>query len=790
MNAGYITSTFTTIEDLAKLQSETDELNTLLLAIKQLAHGSRTPSPSLLDDAALNTALDEVAAVANIVSNAPDVDLLKSSAIFDAVQSLINAHTKIEPFAELLRALQTKKQALIDTQAVSVAQELLNRLETVDMSPETDDILLAVSRDAPAADTLSVVSQQCVSAVEAAINEKVNLKRRVLESDLSSSLKAISWLSPDFDVTTITQTTRSNIRSSFDRLLTVQASSKLIPQYPDTWWAVQILLAPAIARFNYHFASANNKTNKSSKPEWALEFTESFLAENMSSILWLVGDSLTKWQYVAEYEIITAILAPLRVKFLAEIKSINSLIARDSTSEKSGRLLSHLVYEVAAFDLRIKSRYMFDPWYRIPTGDETTAIAEKDKSGMGSAYANLDGSTWCGLNSELLLDQDDEGVINWLNFERELARKRFETEILGAADAFAIDLDFQENYETDSPILSQLSGAVMGASHPTYSAYSLAKLFGNLTSHFQAVGSVKYQLKYLSSIQLKLLEDYYDKLLSLQRRYNDTHYTAAMISLIPGALHVKEKLGDQEDTKTGLEAIEMLTGIYCLARFISNKLQEWSMELIFVQLFEFYRKNVDETDAAQSLFDDDMQKYSELASSAMNLIQTFFRTQVKSTLKPYVNLSVWDGEFDHEQEPSKQLGPLINLVTVFIVPLRRAVSTAEYIAVSSGILSSICRIILEYVITNNRFSEAGIAQLQADINFVFSELATPLLMENPESLNSTRTNPTFKQLIQLVGVLKFFSQRQHSDEERQSFLSSQDALSASQIEDLQLRVTF
>ncbi|CAI5759797.1 unnamed protein product [Candida verbasci] len=246
----------------------------------------------------------------------------------------------------------------------------------------------------------------------------------------------------------------NEIISTFDKLIKLQYEIDGILEYPNTWWAIDLLLYPVFtSKFEYHFIS-HSQTNKLSKPEWPLEFTESFLEENISFLQFIVDDSLSKFDLIGAFEIITSLLASLRSKFINSIENINN-------SQKQGRLLSHLIHELNNFDLRISNKYKYNH----------------------------------SLTSDILLSNDSI-VQNIIKFELDMSLNRFH-EITNANEAYQIDVDYKGE---------------PGSVRPSYSSYGISKLITILNGKVKELKLVKYQLKYLSKIQMHILETYYESI--------------------------------------------------------------------------------------------------------------------------------------------------------------------------------------------------------------------------------------------------------------------------------------
>lgn len=549
------------------------------------------------------------------------------------------------------------------------------------------------------------------------LGAKIDASRLHHEKLLAEQLALVKWLSKTTETASIAPPKLKGIVASFSALVQLQAIANK-PVYPDSWWALDVLLGPVITRFNYHFSSANKETNKLSKPEWAFNFVETFLAEDMLVVELLVGDILQKQDKISVYEVITSILKPLREKIFAMVHQLSANIARfrddDKNLETSGKLLSHLVYEMTSFDQRLRNLYKYNPYI-----DRLLEAPSKK---------------WAGLSGDVFLHSTGENlpVSKWLDFEFRLAKKQFDREIVAAENALSIEYDYQ---------VSDKDSTNRGVLKPTQSAYNLVKLFNNLTSHYRTLGIVKYQLKYVSSIQLKLVDSYCETIKLALKRFNDSFNLKLVYNFIPGGLS-DPSTSAQDLTTNGLKGLEMLTEIYCLTKFVRENLDEWGEELIFIQLWNAVKTVSAKTNAEElTIFDHSTAQYDELIEKVLKKYEDFFRKEIKNFLKDYVNSSQWNLELTiGAPEPSSKLSLLVTGVLTYLGFLRKCISDVDYYFISDRITSILSQILHEYILTNNRFSRHGIEQFKTDLQFVVEYTKNDLLLGPLEYSNSDNSS--------------------------------------------------
>ncbi|GEQ67270.1 hypothetical protein JCM33374_g934 [Metschnikowia sp. JCM 33374] len=536
----------------------------------------------------------------------------------------------------------------------------------------------------------------------------------------------IKWLSPKEKVT-IDSETFKQISKLFSDLIELQASVG-VPSYPDVWWGLDTLVSPFVVRFNFHFRESA-ETNKLTKPEWALSYVEEFLGETLPTLEFIVADTFYKHGRIGVFEIISAVLVPVRDKLNQMLAIINQNIAAsvedEKTTDQFGRLLSHLIFEATSFDQRLRNTYKYNPFV------ESVEVAPEKK--------------WMGLTGDILISNEKENVSvnNWLSLELRLAKKRFDTEIIAPKNAFDIDYEFTASSEAPDSIVK-----------PTYSAYGLAKLFDNLTSHFKTINIVKYQLKYVSQIQLVFLEQYLEQLQKQFRQFNDSLGSKLISSFLPSSTKSEATSSTQTAVTNGLTGLEMLTGIYCSTKFIVERMEEWSENLIYIQLWNYCQSSSGA--AGDSIFDSSIDEYKTLLSKVASKYEDFFRKEVRGALKDYVNASNWNIEDPHYKvQVSSSLSGFTTTIPAYASYLKRALPEIDYFIISNKICDSYAYILLEYVITNNQFNKRGLEQLQADIDYLYGVLKGDLMLDHSHKYSNAE-NKSYKRVTQSIEMMNRF----------------------------------
>lgn len=608
--------------------------------------------------------------------------------------------------------------------------------------------------------------------LDAKLAEVITQRKQQLLPKLDKLLQEIKWLSPK-ELVSVPSSTMKEISSTIGLLVDLQAISA-VPHYPDVWWAMESLVKPFVVRFNYHFSQAS-ETNRMSRPEWALNYVEKFFDDHLPSIELVLGDVFLKHNRIAVFEIITAALVPVREKISTMTQLLNSHIEKANEAddlaalEKYGRVLSHLIFEMASFDQRLRINHKYNPHL------ESLETPPEKK--------------WLGLTGDIFTGsalKDSPVVTNWLNLELQLAKKRFDSDIIGAADAFSIDYEYDASSANPHNVLK-----------PSYSAFALVKLFDNLTTHFKTLSIVKYQLKYVSNIQLTFLDEYLKALEHTFRAFNESLSSKLIANFLPGS--------KQEPATTtpvvvnnGLKGLEMLTGIYCSLKFIIQHMEQWSGELLFIQLWNFYKTIATSPVAEESIFSSALEEYQAMLKRVFSKYEEFFRKEIRAALKLFVNSSSWViGDENHKNQPSSQLSHFITIVPAYASFLRRSLPDADYFLVTSKICDSFSRTFQEYVVTNNQFNANGVEQLKTDFDCLLGHLAGPLMLNEDHALFSNANNRNYKKVIQSLEMLRTVdvstakllrSNAVDASEVRHRFSDKLDCLSDREVNDLLFRI--
>lgn len=703
----YVNEFFTTVEDLEGIDDHISKLTDECSDIEAIAEQKAASRPrGLVSLTSSSRAADRYhKAVDEVIDQ---VKLLEGSHLEQMIGGIDDICQKWGSI-DVLLAL---KQMLIKKQKMADSIKYLNRVTDV------ETLLGDVVTNAPIIREKLVALRAEPSLVPEAmpilnnsIAEAVNKAR----SEISDQLRPLipkKWpanIGPEDHRKIVTLMAQLNLIQEIDQT----------PTYPNTWWSVDVLVEPYVDRFMYHFATPGKSTNKIAKPEWGLEFIEQILTDHLDVINMAFATVLPN--RIFALEVITSLLVPVRAKMKVSVETINKLLALeevDTEREKTGRLLSHLIYELSAFDQRLRQQFKYNP-YATPQ----SAPSER----------------WLGLVGDILLADRSEAVNNWLTFEFELASKRFTSEILGLPDAYAIDFEYRHNEKSRGV-------------QPTYSAYNMSKLLANLTTHFTPILAVKYQLKFVLNVEIKLLDMYLAELNKKFREFTKLFALKLMLSFLPKAVAVAASASEaerrqqleQNSVENGLKALEMATGVLCSAQFISDILTKASSQLIFVQLLEFYYTHQGGTGL---VFDTTIAKYDDLVTKVLAVYQDFFTRELKTRMKAYINQTVWDID-QPADEANPQLVPIVGVLHQYLHFIKRGLLAGLANIVLDTVLLVLCDLYYEYVVDNNGFTPAGVKQLRLDLKYLYTRLEDDVDMDT-----NAATNASYRKLQLAVVVL-------------------------------------
>lgn len=713
----FINENFNNVEDLLQLDEKIGELMGLNAKIKSIAEFKVNGEPvedngskpvenpiDLLSNDRLKAAVDDIVTKIRQLQDFHQLNNLGQS--IEIVGQLNQKYGPVEIVTNIKSYLETKVQISKNLKYLDLAKIVETELNDnlVNFSQLSSEIHILRQNSNP-------LSNETMAVIDDLLNKRVMETKVQLEQSLTNLLQENNWLV--HKNTNLPSDAMKPIRELIEKLVDLQCIND-VPQYPHTWWVLDILLKPIFTRFDYHFNSSRN-TDKISRPELALGFIDTFLQDNLPVLNLIIGNVFRSKQRILEFEVITTLLKPLRVKFLKIVKIINNNIKLNlndpSNLEKSGQLLAHLIKELSDFDHNLRRKYKYNPY-----------VVKFDQ---------VPSEIWEGITGDIF-SHDEENIDNWLSLEKRLALKQLNEQIINSSDKYKIDIDYQGVSVNNEQELK-----------PTMSALNLTKLINNLTSHFQTLTSPSSQLKFVNSIHLTLLDSYYDDLLLILKAFNEKFNQKSVFSFIPGGMKPSKDVSENH-LVNGMKALDMILGLYCSAQFVFQSLEQWENELCFIQISQT---------GGYEIFASCIRKYQDLVKRILKNFEDFYRKEIQFTLKNYVNGSVWDhNTSSNDQVASSDLNLLVRTLSVYLNEIQKCVSTLQYVYMTNRTVSTIFNILNDYVVHNNQFTKLGLQQLKTDVSFIKNQLHSTLYL-NSSSDFSNDTNLDVIKLNQSIEVL-------------------------------------
>lgn len=436
----------------------------------------------------------------------------------------------------------------------------------------------------------------------------------------------------------------------FEHLLKLQLIStwvKLTPGGPEsTIWGMDALVSNFKTKFIFHF-EGSGETNRIDKPEFALSYTQNYINKHLPICKSIWNQSFVKSINGSEITpsfsswFITSILSIVRNKFKSQMDLFKS----------NGKLLSHLVGELKTFDIELINEFNF-----IPSQNEE----------------------WKGLTYDLILS--DESVWEtWLSNEKDFVNFRFQ-EIIDSPQAFNIEYDVLQD----------------GKTKPTNSSVNLKNLLESITDNYSNL-PITFQMKFLSEVQLKLLNFYFTTLKN----------GLSALSFI------------KTTSVNGVSTLERICRIYCASEFIVEMMTKWDNSMVFIQLWESINGGKLET----TFFGSVINGYkNDILAKIPKLITKYFDVQLNRTMKAYFSShSDWSlGSYDDSVSP--ELDQVINSFKSDLQYLSVTISQRALIQWKLILSKNITQYIENNILMSYKFSSEGAVKFQRDVQYLFEEL--------------------------------------------------------------------
>lgn len=461
-----------------------------------------------------------------------------------------------------------------------------------------------------------------------------------------------------------------------EKLIDLQTPEVVHSQQVVSLLPIDVMSKIFIAEFRFHFLSDKPTSSPQSTGThcfpWFLstvEKWEDFFRDNLAHLLaakFRDTSAAEKMIYVDPVcALVTSLLGVMREKVHG--------VAHEALKNPS--FLSSFISQLMAFDESIRTRFNYDG-------------GDADKG-------------WPGLTAEVLEEHFDA----WFQAEKTFAQERFET-ILASQDSRKIDYDFAET----------------GKMKPTYAAVRVTDLLRSVTSKYDRLRKTKYKVRFLTTIQVDILDGYHDRLRGSLEAYQ------SMTSTLGRTLHgaTREQLAALE----GVGALETLCKVIGSADHIANCLAEWGDEEFFTVLWDELLqsdKHGDEglghegRDKDGAIFDETIDAYSSRRRAAEDLLVAALADSHHKAFRAYAQKVQWttvgeaavlDDLSDLSITPELD-EPLAVLKQNFEF-LAKALSSASYRRVWREALRKLQDLLWNAILTRQSFTTLGAAQFSYD----------------------------------------------------------------------------
>lgn len=418
-----------------------------------------------------------------------------------------------------------------------------------------------------------------------------------------------------------------------------------------------------------------------------------------------VGADL-EWHFVnATNGFITALFSMVRQKISTFVPQVAG----------NPQLLSHFIHELMNFDTDIR-----DTWGYLP-----------------DPYSP---DQWRGLAWEVLTKGN--WFDRWLQVEKDFALARYK-DIIDTSDSGHIDYD----------------GVEPNTTKPTKAAIRVNDLLETITDRYRPLSSFSQKLRFLIDVQITIFDQFHERLHSGLEAY--LAMTSAIGRTVQGA--------DAQGSLEGVAGLERLCRIFGSAEYLEKKMQDWSDDVFFLELWnelqERVRKNTSggknvvgpmsvaevaertsqavaetfsngpkqpsATTADGALFDETASAYRRLRQRSENIIISTFSSEVQSALKPYTRVSTWSSlsapaASNYPHPPTPDLTSAIRVLSANATFLAGALGSAPLHRIIRNVLLSVQSYLWDNVLLRHTFSTAGASQLASDVEHICSVVDSAL----------------------------------------------------------------
>ncbi|KMU85239.1 RINT-1 family protein [Coccidioides immitis H538.4] len=332
---------------------------------------------------------------------------------------------------------------------------------------------------------------------------------------------------------------------------------------------------------------------------------------------------------------------------------------------------------------------------------------------------------WKGLTWEVLVKQD--WFAQWLQVEKDFALSRYQ-DIIDAPDSGEIDYD----------------GVEATATKPTKAAIRVNDLLETITDRYRPLSSFSQKLRFLIDIQITIFDLFHERLHSGLEAY------LAMKSTIGRTVQGSSA---SQVSLEGIAGLERLCRIFGSAEYLEKKMQDWSDDVFFLELWIVSTKMLEAarlwrdpcpfptsrparrrpsriampiTDAGGiegALFDETSSAYRRIRIRSESIIVSTLTSSMQTSLKAYSRSSNWASlapSSDNESTitPSVELAMFTRNLTAEVKFLSRVLAPAPLKRIARQLLLSIQTYLWDNILMRHSFSAARATQLRIDFEHI------------------------------------------------------------------------
>lgn len=524
--------------------------------------------------------------------------------------------------------------------------------------------------------------------------------RSIFEKRLINSIKLIK-INEITDINQINElkdTEELNkLRINFKDLIYLQSYDYLnkLNNYPNTLWSFDKLIEITFKfKFIYHFEDHNNI--ELNKFEIYLNFFKNYLNKNFKNFEIILNNNFIfkDTNYEGEiflYNLIKSMLIPLKEKLF---NSINLIINNDKE-------LSNFAIELTEFDKYLIENFGFNPNYSFNNNNNTSGNDQ-----------------WSGLIGDLILFNTK--IFNkWLSNEKLFVSHRYDEIVNTNQNESEISINKDDDkYKSKSknnknnklilqPFSIDFDIVKDGETKPTNSSINLKNLIENITKTFENL-SLKFQLKIISEVQLKLLDFYFEKLVNGLDALN---------------LYKIEEINLNDDGVT-VKYLERILRIFNSSEYMIENMQKWNEEIVFIELWNSINDNND-----NCFFTSVINNYNiKINEKIFKIINNYFEKLINNNFKFYYNMNQWTNENINEIN-NNEINFTIKLIKNELIFLKKSVNFKNYLNIKIRISKIILKFFNEKILKNFKINIINSNKLEKDLNYIIESIELPKLIE-------------------------------------------------------------